>query len=97
MTAERAFLAELGGGCTLPVGAHAAGPGPGPDLRLTGMMASADGVVVVRHTAGSGPTPRAWAGRWPGTCWTRPGVGDLGGWLPSAPGTSGAVGPVVAW
>jgi hydroxymethylbilane synthase len=55
---ERSFLAELGGGCTLPVGAHAqwAGPGPGPDggadgptIRLTGMLASADGLVVLRH------------------------------------------------
>ena len=27
--AERAFLAELGGGCTLPVGAHAAAAGDG--------------------------------------------------------------------
>jgi hydroxymethylbilane synthase len=52
--AERAFLAELGGGCTLPVGAHAvaeaAGTG-GPGLRLTGMLAGADGHVVLRHEA----------------------------------------------
>lgn len=57
---ERAFLAELGGGCTLPVGAHAewGGPGPGtgdrgngPTIRLTGMLASADGLVVLRHTS----------------------------------------------
>ena len=49
--AERAFLAELGGGCTLPVGAHAV-PAPGPTadvVTLTGMMASADGAVVIRH------------------------------------------------
>jgi len=55
---ERAFLAELGGGCTLPVGAHAewvdAGPSRGggaggSTIRLTGMLASADGVVVLRH------------------------------------------------
>ncbi len=53
VTAERAFLAELGGGCTLPVGAHATFPdGTGPDhtrLTLSGMIASADGVVVLRH------------------------------------------------
>jgi hydroxymethylbilane synthase len=64
--AERAFLAELGGGCTLPVGAHAtwvgdlpahgggdqaALPGAaGGSLELTGMLASSDGVVVLRHT-----------------------------------------------
>ena len=54
VTSERAFLAELGGGCTLPVGAHAelVGPGVEPDrtaIRLTGMLASADGLVVLRH------------------------------------------------
>ena len=51
--AERAFLAELGGGCTLPVGAHAfdvAGGGPDGELELTGMVAGADGHVVLRHT-----------------------------------------------
>ncbi len=54
LEAERAFLAELGGGCTLPVGAHAA-PAGDPDvpgsqsLRLTGMLASPDGHVLLRH------------------------------------------------
>ncbi len=57
LAAERAFLAELGGGCTLPVGAHAIwaedhlGPGgAGAAIRLTGMMASADGRIVLRST-----------------------------------------------
>jgi hydroxymethylbilane synthase len=60
VAAERAFLAALGGGCTLPVGAHAvlvdAGPGSttgsppgGGPIRLTGMLASGDGRVVLRH------------------------------------------------
>ena len=58
--AERAFLAELGGGCTLPVGAHATevGPATGDDdasmpaaLALTGLLAGGDGHVVLRHTA----------------------------------------------
>jgi len=52
--AERAFLAELGGGCTLPVGAHAVfadGEREGRTrLRLTGIMGCADGRVVLRHT-----------------------------------------------
>jgi hydroxymethylbilane synthase len=44
--AERAFLAELGGDCELPAGAHAVevdGPGPDaePSLRLTAFLASA--------------------------------------------------------
>jgi hydroxymethylbilane synthase len=53
--AERAFLAELGGGCTLPVGAHARwieddrDPGLPPFLRVTGMLASADGLVLLRY------------------------------------------------
>jgi len=55
--AERAFLSELGGGCTLPVGAHAelvresaASPGgDGPPIRLAGMLAGSDGQVVLRH------------------------------------------------
>ena len=54
VTAERAFLAELGGGCTLPVGAHAQSA-PSADgsgratIRLDGMLASGDGLVVLRH------------------------------------------------
>jgi len=64
VAAERAFLAELGGGCTMPVGAHAewAGADPGAEggigtgarshqdpIRVTGMLASEDGLVVLRH------------------------------------------------
>lgn len=53
--AERAFLAELGGSCDLPVGAHAR-PGEGDDLRLDGMVASLDGHVVLRQVlVGPGP------------------------------------------
>jgi hydroxymethylbilane synthase len=47
--AERAFLAELGGGCDLPVGAHAVA-GEGDELVLTGMIASHDGRIVLRET-----------------------------------------------
>jgi hydroxymethylbilane synthase len=50
-TAERAFLAELGGGCTLPVGAYGVSSGAGADtpIELAGMVASQDGRVVLRH------------------------------------------------
>ena len=61
--AERAFLARLGGGCTLPVGAYAQavqlGPGdaqdtcPGgarPILAIEGLLASPDGRVVLRSS-----------------------------------------------
>ena len=84
VAAERAFLAELGGGCTLPVGAHAHWVGDGSsDLRLTGMMGSADGVVVVRHAAdGSGPDA---LGRTVARyLLDEAGGRDLGDWLPSA-------------
>lgn len=48
--AERAFLAELGGGCALPIGALAVAEGAGR-LTLTGLLASLDGRIVLRHTA----------------------------------------------
>lgn len=44
VAAERAFLDELGGGCTLPCGALAEGG------VLTGMLASGDGRIVLRAT-----------------------------------------------
>jgi hydroxymethylbilane synthase len=46
LSAERAFLAEAGGSCTVPVGAWAEGVGEG--LRLRAMVASGDGRVVLR-------------------------------------------------
>ena len=47
--AERAFLAELGGDCDLPAGAHAA-PGADGALELTGLVASLDGRTLIRDT-----------------------------------------------
>lgn len=47
--AERAFLAELGGDCSLPAGAHA-GEAPGGGLELTGLVASLDGRALIRDT-----------------------------------------------
>ncbi len=47
--AERAFLAELGGGCDLPVGALAAVDGS--TVRLEVVLASLDGRVVLRARA----------------------------------------------
>jgi hydroxymethylbilane synthase len=45
--AERAFLAELGGDCDLPAGAHATLAGD--ELTLEGLLASMDGHVVLRE------------------------------------------------
>lgn len=48
--AERAWLAEVGGGCDLPVGAHAKVDQDGR-LRLIAMIGTADGRVMLRDTA----------------------------------------------
>jgi len=84
---ERAFLAELGGGCTLPVGAHAVptpGDAPGPDgLVLTGMLAGADGHVVLRHEA-TGPDGPALGRAVARYLLDDAGGADLGPWLPSS-------------
>lgn len=48
--AERAFLAELGGGCDLPVGAYATVDSAGA-ITLQGLIASFDGRIVLRHAA----------------------------------------------
>lgn len=47
--AERGFLAELGGDCDLPAGAHATLAADG-SLSLEGLLASLDGHVVLRET-----------------------------------------------
>jgi hydroxymethylbilane synthase len=53
VSAERAFLAELGGGCTLPVGAYAhlaegeSAPQGEPQVMLSGMLAGFGGTVVL--------------------------------------------------
>lgn len=85
--AERAFLAELGGGCTLPVGAHAtlAGPRsahPGA-LSLTGMVAGADGHIVLRHetTGYDGPALGRSVARY---LLDDAGGADLGPWRPES-------------
>jgi hydroxymethylbilane synthase len=43
---ERAFLARLGGSCTLPAGAHL-GPGAGQTLQMSGFLAAEDGTGMV--------------------------------------------------
>ena len=62
--AERGFLAELGGDCTLPAGAHAVLDDSG-NIALSGLIASPDGETVLRHRvdAAAGLTDVATAGR----------------------------------
>lgn len=47
--AERAYLGELGGGCDLPVAAHAQ-VGAGGEVTLTAMLATLDGHIVLQAT-----------------------------------------------
>ncbi len=49
-TAERAFLAALGGGCLAPIGAYGRSSAGPENLALTGMVASLDGSRLIRHT-----------------------------------------------
>ena len=84
--AERAFLAELGGGCTLPVGAHAVPASSGGGDRalvLTGMVAGADGHVVLRHeaTGSDGPALGRAVARY---LLDDAGGADLGPWRPES-------------
>ncbi|MGH9078720.1 MAG: hydroxymethylbilane synthase [Acidimicrobiales bacterium] len=96
VAAERAYLAALGGGCTLPVGAYAAwttereepggreeGSG-GRVIQLRGMIASGDGRVVLRHTR-SGTDPEALGREVARYLLEDAGGRDLGEWVP-APG-----------
>jgi hydroxymethylbilane synthase len=55
--AERGFLARLGGGCDLPVGALATAGAAG-EVTIEGLLASPDGRIVMRATR-SGPKPAA--------------------------------------
>jgi hydroxymethylbilane synthase len=55
-TAERAFLAALGGGCLAPIGAYGRLPAGEENLALTGMVASPDGSRLIQRTiAGAVP------------------------------------------
>jgi hydroxymethylbilane synthase len=53
VAAERAFLTGLGGGCAVPVAAHAEG---GRSVSMRGLVASPDGNVVIR-VEGTGSDP----------------------------------------
>jgi len=56
VTAERAFLEALGGGCNVPLGAHAF-PAGGEELELVAFVAAEDGSRMLRdERRGSDPT-----------------------------------------
>ena len=53
VTAERALLADLGGGCQVPIGRTGRfGPATG-EMALTGMVAAPDGSRLLRRTLAS--------------------------------------------
>lgn len=54
VTAERAFLAALGGGCSIPVGAYATVSNG--TIHLTGLVAAVDGSRIIR-VEGNGASP----------------------------------------
>jgi hydroxymethylbilane synthase len=61
--AERAFLAELGGDCDLPAGAHATVDVEAGVVELEGLLASMDGHVLLRERRRVGLADAASAGR----------------------------------
>jgi hydroxymethylbilane synthase len=61
VTAERAFLARVGGGCQVPVGAYA--ELEGETIRLSGMIGARDGQVVRGQLAGRITEPKRLGGR----------------------------------
>jgi len=52
VSAERSFLATLGGGCNVPLGVHATTQGAG--LELVGFVARTDGSALLRAERSGG-------------------------------------------
>lgn len=54
VTAERAFLHKMQGGCQVPIGAYATiaetADGAAPQITLTGMVGAPDGSTLIKHT-----------------------------------------------
>jgi hydroxymethylbilane synthase len=72
VAAERAFLAELGGGCTMPCGAYATETADG-GLRVEALLAATDGSRLLRTTRTDADGPAA------GRAAARHILDDLGG------------------
>ncbi len=68
-TAERAFLAALGGGCAAPIAAYAR-QGPSGRLMMRGLVATLDGARVIR-VAGEGKSAEALGRRLADVAWQK--------------------------
>jgi hydroxymethylbilane synthase len=79
LSAERAFLAALGGGCTLPLGALAVRRNGSDSMVLDGMLASRDGRVLLRRR-GEGCDPAELGRRVAGELLDRAGGRALDDW-----------------
>jgi hydroxymethylbilane synthase len=75
VTAERAMLAELGGGCQVPIGAY--GTLENTDLFLTGAVFSPDGATMIRYTATGECTKPAELGRSVAQVLLKRGAGEI--------------------
>lgn len=79
--AERAYLAEIGGGCDLPVGAHARVRADG-SVQMYAVLASLDGRIVLRAAGETGPGAGAGASEGLGRTLARRLLDESGGsWL----------------
>jgi hydroxymethylbilane synthase len=81
VVAERALLRKLGGGCQVPIAAHAAVIGN--TLRLDGLVASLDGSRVIRDTTTAAATESEKAGDVLAARMLERGAGELLSEMPS--------------
>ena len=62
VTAERAYLGDLGGGCQVPVGAYAKNAGDGGELVIIGVVADLDGERLLKAAVSGAVSDVAGAG-----------------------------------
>ncbi len=89
VTAERAVLAALGGGCQVPIGAHAVIEGDA--LRLIGVVIAPDGTRAVRNNAEGAVGDAETIGRHVGQALLKAGAGEILEQVYGAPGRDAAV------
>ncbi len=81
VVAERALLRKLGGGCQVPIAAHAVVAGG--ELRLDGLVASLDGSRVIRDATTAATTESEKAGDVLAARMLERGAGELLSEMPS--------------